>query len=119
MRLCGEFLIENGFVPNTNVHPRDLTAERGPEHWLIEVKVVAKANGVVATREALAQLLMCRDFLYPEGGDVHILAIVSESVGELNVKRLEKYGIASAWKSGDAWAGSPKVVASGLAGTVG
>jgi hypothetical protein len=48
--LYGEFLSERGFVPNTKVHPRDLTAERNQEHWLIEVKVVAKANGVAATR---------------------------------------------------------------------
>ena len=64
VKLYGKFLSEKGFVPNTkNVHPRDLTAERNQEHWLIEVKVVAKANGVVATREALAQLLMYREFL--------------------------------------------------------
>ncbi|POX90633.1 hypothetical protein C3477_06755 [Mycobacterium kansasii] len=115
VRLYGEFLSDRGFVPNTkNVHPRDLTAERNHEHWLIEVKVVIKANGVAATREALAQLLMYREFLYPEGVDVHMLAVFSESVGELNVKLLEKYGIASAWKSGDAWAGSPKATAAGL-----
>jgi hypothetical protein len=116
VRLYGEFLGEKGFVPNTkNVHPRDLTAERDGQHWLIEVKVVAKANGVLATREALAQLLMYREFLYPEAVDVHMLAVFSEFVGELNVKLLDKYGIASAWKSGDAWAGSLKAIASGLA----
>jgi hypothetical protein len=117
VELYGKFLIDKGLVPNTHVHPRDLTAQRGTEHWLIEVKVVAKGNGVAATREALAQLLMYRDFIYPEGSDVHMLAVFSEPVGELNVNFLEKYGIASAWKFGDTWAGSPKAIAAKLAQT--
>jgi hypothetical protein len=97
------------------VHPRDLTAQRGTEHWLIEVKVVTKGNGVAATHEALAQLLMCGDFIYPEGYDVNMLAVFSEPVGELNVNFLEKYGIASARKPGNVWAGSPTTMAAKLA----
>ena len=115
VEMYGKFLIDKGLVPNTHVHPRDLTAQRGTEHWLIEVKVVSKGNGVAATREALAQLLMYRDFIYPEGSHVHMLAVFSEPIGELNVNFLEKYGIASAWKSGDVWTGSPKAMAAELA----
>ena len=50
-----------------------------------------------------------------EESDVYMLAVFSESIGELNVKFLEKCGIASVWKSGNAWAGSPNAIAESLA----
>lgn len=119
VRTYGEFLQSRGFKANTKVHPRDLTAEQNSEHWLIEAKMVHRGNGPHATREALAQLLMYSNFLYPEQSQVHMLALFSESIGPRCVAFLEKYSIASVWKEGRTWAGSPTATAKGLAETLG
>lgn len=115
----GTFLQGRGFTPNTNVHPRDLTATKAGQHWLIEVKMVYRGDGVQATRDALSQLLMYRDFLYQPTDQVHMLAVFSEDVGALNVEFLEKHQIASTWKEQGSWVGSPAACAAGLAATAG
>lgn len=115
VKLYGPFLTNRGFTANTKVHPRDLTASRGHDHWLIEIKVVYRGNGVQATRDALSQLLMYRDFLYPADQDVNLLAVFSEDIGDLNVGFLEHHGIASVWKAGATWAGSETARKAGLA----
>lgn len=114
VELYGQFLIAQGFEPNTNVHPRDLTADRDGKHWLIEVKTVFKGDGVQATREALAQLLWYKEVIYPQPAAVRLLAVFSESVGPLAVKVLEAHGIASVWRVGAGWVGSDSAVAAGL-----
>ena len=111
----GLFLMGRGFTPNTKVHPRDLTAARDGEHWLIEVKVVHRGNGVLATRDALSQLLMYKEYLYSSSDHVRMLAVFSEDIGARNVEFLECYGIASVWKQDGMWLGSPSANAAGLA----
>jgi hypothetical protein len=115
VREYGHFLGGENFVVNTNVHPRDLTASRNDAHWLIEAKMVRKGNGVYATREAIGQLLMYRDFLYAAPPPTpRLLALFSESVGAMCVDFLERYDIASVWSSEGGWAGSPAAIAGGL-----
>ncbi len=106
----------NGFAcNNTTVYPRDLTLERGGLHWLAEVKVVYRHNGVNATREALAQLLMYRAFYYNRHDAVQLIAVFSESIGDLCFRFLVDIGITAVWKEGPDWVGSSAVVAAGLA----
>ncbi|MCX8495926.1 MAG: DUF3578 domain-containing protein [Akkermansiaceae bacterium] len=112
----GEFLMSKGLKPNTKVHPRDLTATHDEQEWLIEVKVVRKGNAGQATREAIAQLLMYRDFIYGPDTDVRVLAVFSEAIGELYASFLEKYGIGSVWKTPAGWAASPSAVAADMVG---
>ncbi|GAA5153095.1 MULTISPECIES: MrcB family domain-containing protein [Amycolatopsis] len=81
----GTFLSDQGFRPNTKVHPRDLVATKGDDHWLIEAKIVPNGNGVQAARDAMGQLLMCRRFHYPDPESVRTLALFNESVGDLCV----------------------------------
>jgi hypothetical protein len=106
----------NGFTcNNTTVHPRDLTLDRAGQHWLVEVKVVYRHNGVNATREALAQLLMYRAFCYSRPEDVQLIAVFSESIGDLCVRFLADLGITAIWKEGPDWIGSPAALAAGFA----
>ena len=109
----------NGFAcNNTTVYPRDLTLDRDGQHWLAEVKVVYRHNGVNATREALAQLLMYRAFYYSRPEAVQLIAVFSESIGDLCVRFLADLGITAVWKDGPDWSGSPAAVTAGLAGRV-
>jgi hypothetical protein len=106
----------NGFTcNNTTVYPRDLTLDRDGQHWLAEVKVVYRHNGVNATREALAQLLMYRAFYYSRPEAVQLIAVFSESIGDLCAGFLADLGIVAIWKDGPDWIGSPAAVAAGLA----
>ena len=111
----GLFLKGRGFTPNTNVHPRDLTVARDGKHWLVEVKVVYRGNGVLATRDALSQLLMYKEYLYSSHDQVCMLAVFSEEIGSRNVEFLERYRIASVWKQDGVWVGSPNAYTTGLA----
>lgn len=95
-------------------HPRDLTALRAGQHWLVEAKVVSRGNGQRAAREALAQLVEYRYFYEPH--DARMLALFNEPVGEAFVELLETVDIASAWPDGDGWTGSPKALLAGLCG---
>jgi hypothetical protein len=102
-----------GYSVGNNVHPRDLVAIKASAEWLIEVKVVYRRNGINATRDALSQLLMYQDSLY-DADKPRMLAVFSEDVGSYGVEFLEKFGIASVWKDGAGWAGSPTAVVEGL-----
>lgn len=111
IRLYGIFLESRGFRVATNVHPRDLTADRDGRHWLIEAKTVDAGNGVDATRAALAQLLFYSHFHYGDhGASVHRLALFTEPVGPACVNFLEALGVAAVWKEHGAWVGSPSAV---------
>jgi hypothetical protein len=111
----GEFLLAHGHIPRTDVHPRDMTAERDGRTWLIEVKVVYNGNGVDATCEAFAQLFMYSDTFHAHDPDVLKLAVFSEPVGGWNVEFLQRYGDAPVWRHGDRWVGLSSAVAAGLA----
>lgn len=112
-----QHLLELGYTPsNQGIHPRDLTATKGGQHWLIEVKVVRHGNGQQAAREAVAQLLEYRRFCYPptEQSTVRMLAVFSESIGSAFIDHLDLLGIASAWAHGRRWMGSQSAAAAGL-----
>lgn len=111
----GTFLKGRGFEVATTVHPRDLTAARDGRHWLIEAKIVRAGDGVGAARGALAQLLFYARFLYRADEQVDKLALFNDSVGDACVGFFEELGIASVWRSGGKWQGSPTACAAGLA----
>jgi hypothetical protein len=117
VRDYGHFLQQHGLQPNTQVHPRDMVVVTSEIEWLIEVKMVRRGNAVAAVREALGQLLFYRHFLYPEGHDhVRMLAVFNEDIGQACVDFLEIQGIASVWRTGANWGGSPSAVDASLCG---
>lgn len=111
----GPYVADRGFKPvTTGVHPRDLVLLKGVREWLVEVKVVKSGNPTQAVREALAQLLEYRHFLYVEQNvKPSLVALFTESVG-VYAKYLESHGIASVWKALDGWEGSASAVSWGL-----
>lgn len=115
VRRYGDFLKAAGFDAGTNVHPRDIVARSNGEEWLIEAKVVRRGNVSHAVREAIGQLATYAFLLYPAGTQPRPMALFSEAIGDLYVRLLTHQGIASAWPSGDGWAGSHDAVEAGLA----
>ena len=113
----GRFLQTRGFTVATNVHPRDLTADRDGVHWLIEAKMVRGGDAESASRQAMAQLIFYSN-LYADdrapADQARQLALFSEDIGPLFVTLFEKYDMAVAWQVGDQWAGSPTAVDHGL-----
>ncbi|MGI5322043.1 MrcB family domain-containing protein [Actinomadura nitritigenes] len=116
VRDYGNFLREKrGLQPNTQVHPRDMTVLVGATEWLIEVKMVRRGNAVAAVREALGQLLFYRHFLYPNGHHhVSMVAVFNEDIGQACVDFLENQSVASIWRNGSNWTGSPSAIAANL-----
>jgi MrcB-like, N-terminal domain len=114
VRQFGEYLQGRDFTVATNVHPRDLTASRHSESWLVEVKIVYRGDGVGAAREALGQLLFYRHVFYQDSHTVQLLALFNEDVGDLCMRFLEEFDIASVWRSGENWVGSPMASRAGL-----
>ncbi|GAA5074057.1 hypothetical protein GCM10023319_08030 [Nocardia iowensis] len=103
-----------GFTPATNVHPRDLTLTRDRRHWLVEVKMIYRGNAVEAVRAVVGQLLQYRHFLYPPTGDVGLVAVFNEPIGDACVGFLEAQGISSVWRHLDTWHGSLSATRDGL-----
>jgi hypothetical protein len=99
----GQWAIERGFSASTEVHPRDLVLGRDAREWLVEAKVVYLGNATRAVREATAQLLMYRHLLY-EAAQPTMLALFSESIGDLYVRFLSTLDIGAAWRTDDGWA---------------
>jgi hypothetical protein len=117
MAAFADHLTGIGYKPNNQgIHPRDLTATKDGQHWLIEVKVVRRGDGQQASREAVAQLLEYRRFCYSDEDQPHVqmLAVFSENIGPAFVGHLESLGIASVWAQGKCWLGSPSALAAGL-----
>lgn len=118
----GAYIQTRGYRPtNLRIHPKDLllhqeqvSAEGSPE-WLVEVKVVAHGNPTTAVRGAVGQLLEYSYFLYRERQRPapHLLALFSEDILAY-AQYLEDQGIASVWRAGDGWAGSPTAAAWGM-----
>jgi MrcB-like, N-terminal domain len=109
-----QYVTTRGHQPGNNVHPRDFVVETDSGHWLVEAKIVYHGDGVQATREALAQLLMYRRFLYESNQDVQLLALFNEDIGPLCQDFLEELGIATVWKTGSEWVGSKQAHMNGL-----
>lgn len=107
------YLVSRGYKTGSP-HPRDLTAARDQERWLVEAKVVRRGNAQAAAREALAQLLEYRHFYYERSRPVRMLALFNEPIGLAFVELLESLAIASVWPAGTGWTGSPAAKAAGL-----
>ncbi|MEX0170098.1 MrcB family domain-containing protein [Streptomyces sp. LMG1-1-1.1] len=108
----GDHIVGRGYVPITLLqHPKDLVLRQqdaeGSEEWLVEAKVVRNGNPTVAVREALGQLYEYRHFLYREKPEPFLIGLFSEEIG-VYASYLEERGIASVWRSGDGWGGSPR-----------
>jgi hypothetical protein len=107
------FLSANGFAVSSP-HPCDLVVERGAGKWLIEAKTVRAGNGEYAAREALAQLLFYRRFLYSASDFIGKTALFSEDIGDLFVQFFDELGIGVVWKEGREWSGSRLAAQAGL-----
>jgi hypothetical protein len=95
-------------------HPRDLTAEREGQHWLIEAKAIRAGDAETAAREAFAQLSFYEHFLYDPSATVAKLALFNEPLGVAHLGFFKKVGIAVVWRTGDGWAGTEDAQAAGL-----
>lgn len=113
----GKALLDSGFTVATNVHPRDMTAERNGEHWLIEAKTVYSGNGVSAARDAVGQLTAYKFFEYDDGFNINLLALFNESIGPWCVAYLDSLGIAAVWRDKGKWIGNGLALAANLAET--
>ncbi len=108
---------ERGFRATTErSHPRDLLLSREEESWLIEAKVLYAGNATRASREAVAQLLEYRHFLYLAKGQAapRLVGLFTEDIGAGYVEYLESLGIESIWKTPTGWAGSKSLITAGL-----
>lgn len=103
----GQAISVAGWKPITTVHPRDLELRRRDSIWVAELKVVYNGNGTQAARAALAQLLEYKHFFYDKASSVGMLAVFSESIGDALIQFLDTLHIASVWRSGSIWDGSP------------
>jgi hypothetical protein len=105
----GQHVRARGFVPNTNVHPRDLTLKKNGVEWLVEAKAIYVGNATQAVREATGQLLTYHHFLYVahQKPSPHLVALFTESIGDAFVEFLETINIGSVWATDTAWDGSP------------
>ncbi|MBD0709848.1 hypothetical protein BU197_16075 [Streptomyces sp. CBMA291] len=110
----GNYIANRGYRPITKrQHPKDLVlaesqdSEGKGSEWLVEAKVVRNGNATTAVREALGQLYEYRHFLYRKEREPFLLGLFSEEIG-VYAPYLEEQGIASIWRSGEGWAGSPQ-----------
>ncbi|MGW8592563.1 winged helix-turn-helix domain-containing protein [Dietzia sp. NPDC055877] len=110
----GAWLVTGQFRPVTNCHPIDFMVKGGAQPALGEAKILYKGNATNAVREASAQLLMYRHFLYPNE-KCELLALFSEDVGRAYVNFLTSLNIHSVWWDGISWTGSKRAYELGLA----
>ncbi|MEJ8644155.1 DUF3578 domain-containing protein [Streptomyces sp. MS1.HAVA.3] len=118
----GAYIQTRGYQPtNLRIHPKDLLLHQheavgeGNAEWLVEAKMVADGNPTAAVRGAVGQLLEYSYFLY-RGRQLpapRLLALFSEDILAY-AQYLEDQGIASIWRAGDGWAGSPTAAAWGM-----
>ncbi|GGY29233.1 hypothetical protein GCM10010363_06970 [Streptomyces omiyaensis] len=109
----GLHVVAHGYIPVTRgQHPKDLILKGGPvgdqvSEWLVEAKIVRNGNVTAAVREALGQLFEYRHFLYSQDARPFLVGLFSQEVG-VYAPYLEEQGIASVWRDGDGWDGSPR-----------
>ena len=109
----GMWAAAHGWTPSTKEHPKDLVLRSNGDEWLVEAKVLYNGNATEAVRAALGQLYSYRHFL-PCDSAVRLIGLFTEPIGDAYVGFLEKYGVASVWKSGLGWAGSADAAAANL-----
>ncbi|MER8070114.1 DUF3578 domain-containing protein [Streptomyces sp. NPDC094034] len=119
----GRHVVSCGYVPTTRlVHPKDLVLNRMNEgsstgdEWLVEAKVVRGGNPTEAVRQAVGQLYEYSHFLYLERKrpEPYLIGLFTEDIGGYS-DYLEQRGIASIWRDGEDWGGSPRAVEWGMA----
>lgn len=111
VELFGSWARECGYLPNTNVHPRDLTLHGNQREVLVEVKVFTVGRPKSALRECIGQLFEYRHFF---GGSPDLMACLSGDPGSAYVELFEVLGIGVCWPEGTLWRGSPRAVQWGL-----
>ncbi|GGT49296.1 MrcB family domain-containing protein [Streptomyces coeruleorubidus] len=109
-----------GYTPIiAGMHPRDLVLRRyggsSQPSWLVEGKTVKNGNVTNAVRQAIGQLFEYSHFWHELRGEPkpHLIALFTEGIGRY-ADYLEGHGIASVWRSGDGWDGSPRAASWGL-----
>ncbi|MGN9845082.1 MrcB family domain-containing protein [Nonomuraea sp. H19] len=107
------FLEQRGFFI-ASPHPRDLTADRGGLHYLVEAKIIRGGDAEGAAREAFAQLFFYGHFLYDRSAIVSKVALFNEKLGDAHLEFFEQMGIAVVWADGEHWGGTPTAIASHL-----
>lgn len=91
---------------------------RGPDGvWTVEVKTIRRGNAPDAVRACLGQLYTYRYFL-PSDPGTRLVGLFSEPIGDAFVSFLEACDVASVWKDGHGWSGSPSAVTARLAQSV-
>lgn len=105
--------VENRGYEAVSEHPVDLMLSRDGSRWLIEAKVLYKANATDAVRAAIGQVFTYRYMLYRDS-DPSLVGLFSESIGDGYVELLESLGIIAVWRQGDGWGGSASAVDLGL-----
>ncbi|OXM49566.1 hypothetical protein CFP71_29930 [Amycolatopsis thailandensis] len=108
-----DHLRDRGFT-TASPHPRDLTATRDGQDWLIEAKVLRRGDAVQATRGALAQLYWYRHVHYTEPRTVRLLALFNEPVGDLCLDVLHANDVQAVWAEQGTWAGTATALTDGL-----
>ncbi|MFJ5109837.1 MrcB family domain-containing protein [Streptomyces sp. NPDC088551] len=120
----GQHVASCGYIPTTRLmHPKDLVLHRAgqssntSDEWLVEAKVVRGGNPTEAVRQAVGQLYEYSHFFYRERKlpEPHLVGLFTEDVGVYS-GYLEERGIASIWRDGDNWRGSPRAIGWGMAG---
>ncbi|MFC9425379.1 MrcB family domain-containing protein [Streptomyces sp. NPDC056987] len=113
-----------GFRPTTKLmHPKDLVLHRQGQdsitgdEWLVEAKVIRGGNPTEAVRQVVGQLYEYSHFLYRERrkSEPYLVGLFTEGVGVYS-GYLEKRGIASIWRDGGGWRGSPLAEGWGMTG---
>lgn len=106
----GTFAKSAGFVPATNVHPRDLVLRDGGHEYLVEAKTVG-ANAELAVRAAIGQLFTYRHLIYraTDQPEPTLVALFSEPVGEAFVALLRDLHITAVWNEHGSWASTDAV----------
>ncbi|MEV0636973.1 DUF3578 domain-containing protein [Streptomyces sp. NPDC050619] len=109
-----------GYTPIiAGMHPRDLVLRRSDSisqrAWLVEGKAVKNGNATNAVRQAVGQLFEYSHFWHEKRDEPkpYLIALFTEGIGHY-AEYLEDLGIASVWREGDEWGGSPSATSWGL-----
>jgi hypothetical protein len=110
----GAWAASYGWRPSTGEHPKDIVL-RGPGGtWIVEAKVIRRGNATEAVRTCLGQLYTYHHFL-PSDPGTRLVGLFSEPIGDAFVSFLEECHVASVWKDGHSWSGSPSALMAYLA----
>jgi hypothetical protein len=80
----------------------------------VEAKIVQDGRVPTACREAIAQLLDYRHFLYDEAQQVSLVALFDQDVGGAYLSFLRAHDVSVVWRAGSGWTGCPMARKAGL-----